>query len=125
MRLVALIVAMALIPASMVEAAKKPKNDVVVLAFGAKWCGPCHKMKPTLDKIERKGYTVVHVDVATVKGKQLAKKYNVTSLPTCVVLDGRGHEQGRTEGVVSEGVLLGILKVARAVLLFAVKAILF
>jgi thioredoxin 1 len=126
MRLIALaVLAAILIPVSVVEAAKKPKNDVVLLAFGAKWCGPCHKLKPTLDKVAAKGYTVVHIDVETAKGKTLARKYKVTDLPTCVILDGDGKEQGRTQGVVSEGVLLGLLKIARAVLIFAIKALLF
>lgn len=126
MRLIALaVLAAILIPVSAVEAAKKPKNDVVILAFGAKWCGACNKLKPTLDKVAAKGYTVVHIDVDTPKGKALARKYKVTDLPTCVILDSHRQEQGRTEGVVSEGVLLGLLKIARAVLLFAIKALLF
>jgi thiol-disulfide isomerase/thioredoxin len=126
MRLIALaVLAAILIPVSVVEAAKKPKGEVTLVAFGAKYCGACHKLKPTLDKIEAKGYKVIHVDVGTAKGKAIAKRLGVTDLPTCIVFDGNGKEQGRTEGVVSEGVLLGLLKVARAVLMFAIKAILF
>lgn len=121
----ALLIGSVMVPAPVQAGSKKPKDSVVMLAFEAKWCGACQKMKPTLSKLERKGYVVVHLDVDTPKGKRLAAKYNVKSLPTYVVLDKSGHEQGRASGVVSEGILLGLFKIARALLIFGIKVLLF
>ena len=42
------------------ELADLPKNERVIVTFGAEWCGPCHVLKADLKKME--GFTVLEVD---------------------------------------------------------------
>lgn len=92
--------------------------------FESKDCEACDEMKPVLKRIERKGYKVVYIDVGTPKGKALAKKYKVTHTPTFITVDAQGREQGREVGVVSEGVLLSLLRVTRFLVYGALRLIL-
>lgn len=92
--------------------------------FESKNCQACDEMKPVLKKLERKGYKIVHIDVESVKGKALAKRYHVTHTPTFITVDAHGREQGREVGVVSEGVLLALLRVARFLVYGALRLIL-
>ena len=57
------------------------KADFVV-AFGAKWCGPCRAMKPTEDKLIQAKYRIYQVDVDEREDLKLA--YRVYRLPTLV-----------------------------------------
>jgi len=86
-------------------------------AFQAKECGACKEMEPVLKKLERKGYNVVRIDVETTKGRALAKRYKVTHVPTFITVDKQGREQGREVGVVSEGVLIALLKIAKFIVI--------
>jgi thioredoxin 1 len=63
-------------------------NDIVVVKFGAAWCGPCKAMAPMLEKSssEFPGISIVEVDVD--KSPHLAAQFNVRSLPTLVAWKG-------------------------------------
>lgn len=72
--------------------------QVRLIAFGAKWCGPCRKMKPVVRELatqmgDRLDVMEVDVDAAP----QLARQYNVASIPCFVVLSG-GVEVTRATG---------------------------
>jgi len=60
------------------------EHDLVVVKFGAVWCGPCKAMAPMLEKAaeEFPGISVVEVDVD--KSPALAAQFNIRSLPTVV-----------------------------------------
>lgn len=83
------------------------KADTKLLVFGATWCGPCHQMEPTVNRIEKKGYAVKRVDFDSEK--KLVQKYRVTSVPTFIVVKN-GHETSRRVGVTSERDLIHALK---------------
>lgn len=59
-----------------------------LLCFGAKWCGPCREMEPTLERLHREGYPIRKFDVDA--HPDLAQKYNVTSVPNFVLVDDQG-----------------------------------
>ena len=72
------------------------ENDGVdLLDFGATWCIPCRKMDPIIDSIS-KDFKVLKIDID--KNVDLMKKYNVTKVPTMIVLkDGKVYEAERPE----------------------------
>lgn len=82
-------------------------NNVKLLAFHADWCQPCHKMEPTLDALENKGYDVQRIDVD--QNPRLAEKYHVEQLPTFIVLRN-GQESARRVGYVKMKVLIKLMR---------------
>lgn len=71
-----------------------------VLEFSSESCGPCQQVAPVVAKLEREGLPIRSIDVNA--DQSLAEKYNVTSIPTFVlVVDEKEVE--RSSGVQSEG----------------------
>ncbi len=68
----------------------------ILLDFHASWCGPCRQMRPSVEQLIQKGYPVKSVDID--QSPQLAARYQVTSVPTFVVIDPSGRALARTSG---------------------------
>jgi len=70
-------------------------RGVVLVDFGAPWCGPCRKMAPILEQLGREygsALKVAKVDVD--ENPNLAGKYNVMSIPTMIIFkDGQKVHQ--------------------------------
>lgn len=70
-------------------------SELVLVDFGAAWCGPCRMMEPTIEALagEYAGRArVVTVDADT--NPQTVTKYNVRSLPTFLFFkDGKPVDQ--------------------------------
>ncbi len=62
---------------------KRPRCNTKVVAFTASWCEPCQRAKPTLVQIQAAGVDVQIVDID--QHLELARQYNVTSVPTFLV----------------------------------------
>jgi cytochrome c biogenesis protein CcmG/thiol:disulfide interchange protein DsbE len=102
------------------------KGKVVVLNFWASWCPPCRDEAPLLErwqhKLERKGASVVGVDVLDVTGDAQAfirqhrlsypqlrdadgsklKRFDVVGYPETIVLDRRGRIAATSRGTVDD-----------------------
>jgi len=100
------------------------KGKVVVMNFWAKWCAPCLREMPSLDRLQakmkdqgvevlalsldRKGAkdvvpyfkTAIIKNLAVLidKGRKVARSLGVKGLPTTVIIDKQGREVGRLEG---------------------------
>ena len=60
----------------------------VLVKFGAEWCGPCRAMEPTLAELSKTmDGRVKIVDIDVDKYPQLAKHYQVSSIPRLFLLD--------------------------------------
>ncbi len=82
----------------------------VLVEFGAKWCVPCKKMAPILEKLasEYQGrLKVVSVDVD--ENHNLADQYTQSGLPTFVIFQG-GRAREMTSGYMPEQGLLALVK---------------
>jgi len=94
-----------------IEQAKKD-NKVILLQFGANWCGWCHKLHGLFDTDQaihsklQKNYIVVMVDVNKGHNSDFAAKYGADKhgLPCIVVLDSTGkHLTTKDTGELEEG----------------------
>jgi thiol:disulfide interchange protein len=93
------------------EQAKK-ENKIILLQFGANWCGWCHKLHTLFDTNQtihsklQKEYVVVMVDVNKGHNSDFAAKYGADKhgLPCIVILDSNGkHLTTKDTGELEEG----------------------
>lgn len=73
---------------------------VRILAFSSDDCAQCHRLQtPALRRvIEARGDAVAVVDVDAPSAPDLAKRYNVLTVPTTVVLDATGRARAVNYG---------------------------
>lgn len=75
-----------------------------VLYFSTTWCGPCKVFKPIVEQVSREtGVNVTYIDAE--QDPEMAKKYNVASVPTVVIIDPVGTMLYRNAGVMQKGQL--------------------
>ncbi|MCM1002865.1 MAG: thioredoxin [Candidatus Gastranaerophilales bacterium] len=70
-------------------------NGVIVVDFFANWCGPCRKLGPILEEVEQElSSKVKFAKINTDDNLEMAKKYQVSGLPTLMVFkDGEAVER--------------------------------
>ena len=74
-------------------------KGVVILKFQAEWCGPCKMLKPTINKLnEENNDTLIIGQVDVDTNQEIAKSYNVRSIPTLIFIKD-GLEIERTTGL--------------------------
>lgn len=88
-------------------------GDIVLLDFGASWCGPCRSMAPLIGEIATAGWPVRHVDVD--QEGDLVKRFGITGVP-CYILLVKGHEVGRIAGATTRDELEKLLLKSRSAL---------
>lgn len=113
-----------------------PQGKFVMLEFWASWCGPCRAEIPHLARVHEKykDFTIVSVSVdekesdwkKAMKEEKMnwtqarliggimgeaTKKYNITGVPTCIILDGDGRfYRTNTRGAYLDAFLKEIYK---------------
>jgi thioredoxin 1 len=73
------------------------KTGNVVLKFYADWCNPCKRMSPIVDSVAAMMPEFTFIKISRDHFLDLAKKFNITSIPTLVFLKD-GKEIGRYDG---------------------------
>lgn len=62
------------------------KDKLTVVDFFANWCGPCRKLAPILEEVETElSENVNFAKIDTDDNIDMAKKYQVSGLPTLLV----------------------------------------
>ena len=80
-------------------------NNIILLYFGAVWCGPCKQLKEKLKNQDimktMPRLAVAHLDIEHTSNSNLVKRYKVKSLPTQVFVrldKNKVIEHSRIEG---------------------------
>ncbi|MBQ8813982.1 MAG: thioredoxin [Lachnospiraceae bacterium] len=89
------------------EVAKSEKT--VLLDFWATWCGPCRMIAPIVDAVAQENPDVLVGKVNVDEEMELARSFNVMSIPTLVVLKG-GKVVNQSIGVQSKEQILKLVK---------------
>lgn len=82
-------------------AAKIESADVVLVKFGADWCGPCRQMEKELDRLVASSPDVSIVKLDVGRDRELAAYYGVSSIPH-VILFKHGKQIGQLKGYRSQ-----------------------
>lgn len=69
-----------------------------VLKFSATWCGPCKMLATTIEKYYKGDVPIEDIDIDT--NSEVAIRYGIRGVPTCVVIDDSGVELRRKSGMM-------------------------
>jgi len=71
-------------------------NKVVVVYFGADWCGPCQVLKKKIAHDDAKeampNLVVGHLDIDNEQNESISNTFNVKSLPTQIFVTLKGTQ---------------------------------
>lgn len=88
-------------------AAEIPANGKVVIDFFATWCGPCRRIAPAFEEMEKEfqDVTFLKVDVDLAPG--LSAEYDIGSIPTFVIFkDGKAVKKIEGAAIAAVAVAL-------------------
>lgn len=63
-------------------------NGKLVLDFWTKWCGPCKLILPVFEGISEEVKDATFVKINVEEHPEVAAKFDVTGVPTLIVIDG-------------------------------------
>lgn len=63
----------------------KENNKYLFVDFYTKWCGPCKKISPEIEKLALKYKHIKFVKVDCEFLESLANKYNISTVPTFIL----------------------------------------
>lgn len=80
------------------------KEKVIVIYFGAPWCGPCKKLKERLlsdeTKIDMPKLIVCHLDVDEDENNSLVELYGGSSIPLQVFVELKGTQINEIKKII-------------------------
>lgn len=89
-------------------------NRAQLIKFTSNMCGECKRVEPVVNQVMTKyqddiHYVVIPVQVNNKYNQEMMAKYNVTLVPTIVILDKNQNVVKRIEGYVDAKTLDGYL----------------
>ena len=81
-------------------------QGITVVDFFADWCGPCRKLGPILEEVEQElSSRVKFTKISTDNNIEMAKKYQVSGLPTLMVFKN-GEPAERMVGLMPKSSII-------------------
>ena len=77
------------------------QNNLLLVDFWAEWCGPCKSMHPIFSRMAKKYEQVRFARVNVDNSQDVAKKFNVQSIPTFIMFKN-GQVAQQIVGAVGE-----------------------
>ena len=71
-----------------------------VLKFYADWCGPCKMLSKIIEDLNLDNIQLENINID--EHQPVAIRYNIRSIPTCVIVDDSGNEVKRQVGMMTE-----------------------
>jgi len=93
------------------EIGQKLGTRLTLLQFSSAFCSPCRTTKVLLNDLTSTTPDVKHVEIDAESHLELARKLNILSTPTTIVLNSNGKEVGRAVGVPKRNQVLNLLEV--------------
>lgn len=81
----------------------------VLIDFYADWCGPCKILSPRVAEIAKENKDIKVVKINVDENSELATQYNISAMPTLVVIE-KGEEINRAVGALSKEKILELAK---------------
>lgn len=82
----------------------------VLVDFYAEWCGPCQRLGPVLEEFAAEHPEVRVVKVNVDENRDLAERYQVTSMPTLLAIRG-GQVASRFTGLAPKAKLAEMMAI--------------
>ena len=77
------------------------QNNLLLVDFWAEWCGPCKSMHPIFSRMAKKYDHVRFARVNVDNSQDVAKKFNVQSIPTFIMFKN-GQVAQQMVGAIGE-----------------------
>ena len=79
-------------------------NRLLVVDFGASWCGPCKRIEPLIQDLSESMLDITFCKVDIDEVEELVEKFNITSVPTFIFIKNN-NLLDRVEGIKYDNIL--------------------